>query len=218
MKDIYNGFEIYCTVTGPVQNNVYYVVGSSGKGLIVDPSFDADKIKSMIDNTESTPVAILLTHGHFDHVMSVEELSQNYNIPVIAPVKEKRLLEDPAYNLATKHHLGDLRIYADKFVDDGEVLTDIGVDIKVIATPGHTEGSTCYFIDNGDNGRVLLSGDTLFCGTHGKLSFPTGSMDDMKNSLLEVVFKLPQDTVCYPGHGDKTTINYEIKNNIINYE
>ena len=177
----------------------------TNEGFIVDPGDDELKISANISHIEMKPVAILLTHGHFDHIGAVEKLKKRYNIPVYVSEVEDRLLLDNRANLSAMFGEPTM-VCADKFLRDGERFSIAGFDIKFILTPGHTPGSGCYYIEEE---KVLFSGDTLFHASRGRTDFPGGSEAAIINSIKEKLLKLPGDTDVYPGHMDTTKIDNE---------
>ncbi|WP_455951056.1 MBL fold metallo-hydrolase [Eubacterium sp.] len=186
--------------------NCYLCMNTETKeGFIVDPGDDELKISANISHIEMKPVAILLTHGHFDHIGAVEKLKKRYDIPVYASEVEDRLLLDNRANLSSMFGEPTM-ICADKFLRDGENVNIAGFDIKFILTPGHTPGSGCYYIADEN---VLFSGDTLFHASRGRTDFPGGSEAAIINSIKEKLLKLPGDTDVYPGHMDTTKIDNE---------
>ena len=175
--------------------NCYLCMNTETKeGFIVDPGDDELKISANISHIEMKPVAILLTHGHFDHIGAVEKLKKRYDIPVYASEVEDRLLLDNRANLSSMFGEPTM-ICADKFLRDGENVNIAGFDIKFILTPGHTPGSGCYYIADEN---VLFSGDTLFHASRGRTDFPGGSEAAIINSIKEKLLKLPGDTDVYP--------------------
>lgn len=201
-------------VTGMIDNNVYCVINKDvNECIIIDPSFSHEAIVNIIDESGATPVAILLTHGHFDHIMSVDFLRDKYHIPAIAYADEKELLNDISLNHSDKFGRHRVTVEPNTYVNDGDILNYAGMNIKVIHTPGHTSGSCCFYIEDGSN-PILLSGDTLFHGTHGRTDFETSSYEAMKESLKKL-FELPANTLVLPGHGSSTTIEFEKQHNRI---
>lgn len=186
--------------------NCYLCMNTETKeGYIVDPGDDELKISANVSHIEMKPVAILLTHGHFDHIGAVEKLKKRYDIPVYASEVEDRLLLDNRANLSSMFGEPTM-ICADKFLRDGENVNIAGFDIKFILTPGHTPGSGCYYIADEN---VLFSGDTLFHASRGRTDFPGGSEAAIINSIKEKLLKLPGNTDVYPGHMDTTKIDNE---------
>ena len=161
--------------------NCYLCMNTETKeGFIVDPGDDELKISANVSHIEMKPVAILLTHGHFDHIGAVEKLKKRYDIPVYASEVEDRLLLDNRASLSSMFGEPTM-ICADKFLRDGENVNIAGFDIKFILTPGHTPGSGCYYIADEN---VLFSGDTLFHASRGRTDFPGGSEAAIINSKI----------------------------------
>ena len=197
-------------VVGPVQTNCYFLSNTDTREcVIVDPGEEAGKIADFIEKKELKPIAILLTHGHFDHILAAEEIKKKYNIPIYACAKEEKTLQDPRINL-TAFHMSSYTLKADVYLTDLQVVELAGFSIQMIETPGHTLGSCCYYLK--DEG-VLFSGDTVFCGSVGRTDFPEGSTAAIVNSLHRLLEALPDDTEVYPGHDTSTTIGYEKRYN-----
>lgn len=197
-------------VLGMVSTNVWFLKNKeTGELLIVDPADRADAIERKVQMMEGKPAAILLTHGHFDHILAADSLRKKWEIPIYAMEDERGLLADPAKNLS-----GDwgssCSIQADCWLRDNQEITLAGLKIKVLHTPGHTAGSCCYYlVDEG----VLISGDTLFLGSVGRTDMPTASGRQMIGSIRRLLGELPDDTRVCPGHDDETTIAYEKRYN-----
>lgn len=199
-----------CTV-GPVGTNCYIVYREELKrGVVVDPGDNGGYILNRCRELGVTPEAVVLTHGHFDHILAVDEVRRAFEaVTVYAGEREKKLLEDPGLNLTAQFGSG-AAVKADVFVKDGDVLELAGFQWKVLETPGHTAGSVCFLIEGED---VLISGDTLFAESLGRTDFPTGSSRQIVESIRKKLFVLPDDTMVYPGHGEPTTIGHEKINN-----
>ena len=194
-------------VVGPVQTNCFFLANNK-RCIIVDPGADFEKIVSFINAYEYEPVAIFLTHGHFDHIMAVNELREKYKISVYAAKAESGLLGDESLNCSL--HFGyKYSTKADVLLKDGQWIDVIGMGIKVIYTPGHTAGSCCYYIKDE---KLLLSGDTLFYTSIGRTDLPTGDEKTLLNSL-DLLMKLPEDVRVLSGHGPETHIGFEKANN-----
>ena len=202
--------EIKMMVLGPVQTNCFFLINEDTKELlIIDPADRAQGIIDWIQSEGLKPVAILLTHGHFDHIMAVEGLRKEYQIPMYASKDEVEVLAKPQLNVSTM--MGAyVSMKADELFADGDVLELAGMKLKVISTPGHTIGSVCFYIEEE---KMLISGDTLFEASVGRTDFPTGSSRQLIHSIKTRLFILPEDVNVFPGHGEVTSIAYEKTHN-----
>ncbi|MCD8338338.1 MAG: MBL fold metallo-hydrolase [Lachnospiraceae bacterium] len=201
-----NQLQLETLVLGPVSTNCYLAKNrETGALLIIDPADRADAIARRITGMGAAPEAILLTHGHFDHIGAAMELKKRFGIPICALDKEQEVLSDPVKNLTFWNGSG-YGLTADRYFADGDEATLAGFRIAVLHTPGHTAGSACYYLPEE---KVLFSGDTLFHCSVGRTDFPTGSMGDIHRSLHEKLFLLPDETDVFPGHDAATTIQYE---------
>lgn len=197
----------YCTV-GPLQTNCYLAMNTeTGEVIIIDPGASAAAIMRVILEMGGKPAAILLTHGHFDHVMAVDDLKKHYeDIPVIACLEEKKCFEDPNMNLSADFMNRSCNIQPDRFLKPEEHCTLASFDMVCLHTPGHTPGSCCYYFPAED---VVFSGDTLFRESAGRTDFKGGSSSDMRRSLRRLIDELPPCTDVFPGHDRETTIQHE---------
>lgn len=210
------GMEIKTCVLGGVGTNCYLVYNKATKeAVIVDPADNGPYISEMCTGLGLTPAAILLTHGHFDHIMAAEDVRRAFNIKIYASEIEDAMLSDSGLNLSGGFGGTQIGFHGDELLRDGDILDLIGFQWKVIETPGHTSGSVCYFVPEE---KVVFAGDTLFLRSYGRTDLPTGSMGQIADSIQNKVFALPDDTVVYPGHGDTTSIGYEKRNNPIGFE
>lgn len=197
-------------VLGMVSTNCYFVCNEDSKEvLIIDPADQDLTIERYVEEHGYVPKAILLTHGHFDHILAADKVAKHYGIKIYAYQDELDLMSEPDLNLSTSF-MGPFVVEADVALQDGQKITLAGLDITVIHTPGHTKGSCCYYFA-GEG--ILISGDTLFFESVGRSDFPTGSTGVLLQSIKEKLFVLPDDTKVYPGHGSDTTIGYEKMNN-----
>ena len=193
-------------VVGPVQTNCYVVINEDTKEcFVIDPGASAKQLAERIRKDELTPVAILLTHGHFDHAGAAEELAKEFDVKIYAQEAEKDTLANPQKNVSWMMG-GSETYHADEFLKDEQEVEFAGFKIKVLHTPGHTEGGCYYYIADED---VVFTGDTLFAQSVGRTDFPGGSMSQIVRSIKEKLMVLPDDTTVYPGHGDPTTIETE---------
>lgn len=197
-------------VVGVTATNCYLLINEETREtVVIDPGSDLDVIKSRIDKLDLKPVSILLTHGHFDHIMAANEMSEEYKIDIHASKEEETLLADPKLNCSSMIR-SKYYVEADVLLEDQEVMKMAGLDIKVINTPGHTQGGVSYYIE--EEG-VLFCGDTLFLDSVGRTDFPTGDIRSLNNSIIKHLFTLPTDVKVYPGHGETTSIGHEKENN-----
>lgn len=198
-------------VLGVCATNCYAVVNTDTREtVIIDPADRGTFLVDMYKNQNLKPVAVLLTHGHFDHIAALADIRKAYpDIKVYAGKEEEDVLKRPELNLSGMFG-SVLKEEADTYVDDGEVIELIGTKIKCIHVPGHTKGGTCYFFEDE---KLLYSGDTLFCSSVGRSDFPTGDGHLLLESIEKKLFTLPEDVSVYPGHDSRTTIKREKDNN-----
>ena len=198
-------------VVGPVQTNCYFAVNDDTKEvIIIDPGASAKQLAEKIKEQGLKPVAILLTHGHFDHATGAQEFADEFGgIPIYAYEAEAETLKDPELNASWM--MGQSLIFkADKFLKDEQEIDLAGFHIRVLFTPGHTPGGCCYYFPYED---VLFSGDSLFCMSIGRTDFKKGSMSDLVRAIKEKIMVLPDRTTVYPGHNDITSIENERMHN-----
>ena len=173
--------------------------------LVIDPGASAKKLAEILEKEELKPVAILLTHGHFDHAGGAAELAEHFGIPVYAEEHEKETLENPGLNLSGWEGR-ECTYHADNFLKDEQEIDLAGFHIRVLFTPGHTVGGCCYYFSYQN---VLFSGDTLFAQSIGRTDFPKGSASQLIRGIKEKLMILPDETVVYAGHNENTTIGTE---------
>lgn len=197
-------------ILGMVYTNCYFLKNKeTGELLLIDPAASPEKISEKIEEMQAKPAGILLTHGHYDHILAVEDIRKKYGIKVYACSEEQEMLLDPSVNMSGFFG-GGCSVRPDVLLKDLDVITAAGFSIQMIHTPGHTVGSCCYYIE--EEG-VLFSGDTLFYGSVGRTDFPGGSTAEIVRSLHKLVDSLPEETEVYPGHDASTTIGYEKRYN-----
>lgn len=195
---------------GICQTNCYFVYREGQNDVIlIDPADRGDYIFEALKERGFSVKAILLTHGHFDHIWGSNKLRELSGALIYALDAEKELCSSVKLNVSEQAGRA-YTVEADVYVKDGEELNLVGMPCKVIATPGHTGGSCCYYFEEAG---FLISGDTLFQESVGRTDFPTGSMSAIVRSIKEKLFVLPQEVKVYPGHGESTTIGYEKANN-----
>lgn len=197
-----------CYVVGMIETNCYLIEDeATGLLAVVDPGDRSDELITEIDRRGGKLSYILLTHGHYDHIIGVGELCERYHPIVCASEKELPLIAEPSYNLSKKHGLTIAPFTVDKPLADGETFLLGESEIRFLLTPGHTMGSGCYLVDG-----CIFSGDTLFCTSIGRTDFPTSSMRDMMRSI-DRLKHLEGNYTVYPGHDLFTTLDRERKYN-----
>jgi len=191
---------------GMCQTNCYFLYREGSKEVVfIDPADHGKYLYDKLLENGFTVKAILLTHGHFDHIMGCKELKDLSGAEIYASTPEKVLLNDAFVNVSAQW-AKSYTLDADHYFEDGAELEFGDIKCKVILTPGHTIGSCCFYFE--EDG-ILVSGDTLFCDSVGRTDLPTGSMKKLVASLKEKLFVLPDNVRVYPGHGSSTDIGTE---------
>ena len=190
-------------VLGELRTNCYLIINDKGNCIVIDPADEKDKIISEIKSQNLSLKAILLTHGHFDHIMATNALKKEFDCPVIIGDADEEMLKDDLKNAAALLGMHVEKILADKKVNDKDVLDIDDFRIKVIATPGHTKGSVCYVLE--DN---IFSGDTIFFECVGRTDLYGGDAVKLMTSLKKLK-DLEGEYKIFSGHGRETTLSYE---------
>ena len=195
--------------TGKWRENCYVVHNLSKSGFIIDPGDNYNEIIKYINNYNINILAIINTHAHYDHICAVSTLKDTLQIPFYLHSKDKRLLKSA--NLYRMLFEGKQTITipsVDYFLDNcNKPLQFNDIEVKVIETPGHTDGSVCFQIDN-----YLFTGDTLFEKDIGRVDLPGGNKTELIKSLKQLS-KLPSSMELYPGHGNSNTMQQILENN-----
>lgn len=193
------------TIVSPHGTNMY-LISDNGAGIVIDP---ADGIEKVIDRAASNGITIkhaLVTHSHFDHIGGVAALCRMGATLYMSRTDYELVKFDGGRSLfgAPKE-----AFTPDVYINDGDTLSLIGHEFKIISTPGHTPGGVCFCMD----GEHLFSGDTLFMMSIGRTDFEYGSYEQLSESIVNKLFVLDGNIKVYPGHGDPTTIDHERKYN-----
>lgn len=195
---------------GQVQTNCYLIGNEKTKeAVVIDPADEGAYIAKRLRSLGYELKAILLTHGHFDHITGAEELRSLTGAEIYAYEGEKELLADPKLNCSSiAGHT--VSLIPDKFFKDKDQLELAGFTFEVLFTPGHTSGSVCFYLKSEG---ILFSGDTLFQESVGRSDLPTGNGRRLVKSVNERLLPLGENILVYPGHGEDTTIGYEKRYN-----
>lgn len=203
--------KIEAMVLGDVRTNCYLLINEETKeALVADPADRADVIARKLIDEGLTLKAILLTHGHGDHILAAGDLKKQFGVKVYAAKEEEALLSDAAQNLSKALFGIAVTVKPDILLEDGQEFEAAGIRLRMLHTPGHTPGGCCYYQAEE---KVLFSGDTLFCGSIGRTDFPGGSLSELVRSVKEKLLVLPEDVKVYPGHEEMTTIGHEKRYN-----
>lgn len=206
--------ELLVLTVGPIEENCYFLIGEEDRNTIIfDPGAEADEIKNVIDVNNLHPVAIVLTHAHYDHIGAVNEIREEYRIPLYQSSIEKEWLTDPLLN-GSGGYPGIEPITVDKPADfylDERGPCQIGeftFDIQHI--PGHSPGSLVFIFK--EKGFAIV-GDVIFQGSVGRTDFPYGSHEQLMEGINQYIVPLPGETTLFSGHGNPTTVQAEIDSN-----
>jgi hydroxyacylglutathione hydrolase len=193
---------------GPIGTNCYVVRADTAarEAVVVDPSGDATELRLLLARMGATCAAILVTHGHWDHLLGVPDLAEGSGAPVYMAEGERMLLESPGDY--TPPEIG-LRPYSpDVLLAGGETFDAAGMSFVVHSVPGHSPAHLAYHTD-----ESLFSGDVLFAGSVGRVDLPGGDWDTLLASIRSLVETYPPETTVYPGHGPTTTLGEELARN-----
>ncbi len=197
---------------GPVQTNAYFLWNEQKDCLIIDPGSEADKIFGFVKENKLMPIAILLTHAHYDHIGAVDDVRNMWNIPVYIHKKEQSWLVDPSLNLSDKvPYMEPIRLKEADEIISSEGLLEIGpFKLEIFETPGHSPGSVSYY---SAEEQLVFSGDALFESSIGRTDLPFGNTDTLMKSIHQKLLTLPEETLVLSGHGGETTIGQEMDTN-----
>ncbi len=187
-----------------------YIINEKLEAFIIDPGSNFSKIKAYIKEKKFLVKGVLLTHGHFDHLYSINEVENEFKCDIYIHKIERDFVFNPNLNLSSSLHrpIALKRKIGLKLISHHDEIILGREAIKVLHTPGHTKGGVCYKYK-----RALFSGDTLFKGTVGRSDLPTANKAQLRRSLELIIKECKDNTVVYPGHGHSTTILNEKKEN-----
>ncbi|HBW12885.1 MAG TPA: MBL fold metallo-hydrolase [Proteiniclasticum sp.] len=186
------------TVLGVYQENAYILIDDTTRdALIIDPGDEGESLVRYLESLKINLKAILLTHGHVDHVGAVDAVREAFSVPVYISEIDMKFIEQ------RKMAFGKMK-RADYFLKEGDEFIFSGKKVEIIETPGHSRGSLSYYVDG-----LLFSGDVLFQNSVGRTDLPGGNMEELLYSIKEKLMKLPGETRVFPGHGPETTLAME---------
>lgn len=198
---------------GPLQTNAYILSNKEKECVVFDPGAEGEKLIHLLKHRGLTPVAVLLTHAHFDHIGAVEDMRHEWNIPVYLHENEKSWLKDPSLNgshlfltAGSSISVGD----ADYLLKKEGTVRINSFTFEVFETPGHSPGSVSYYCKDEE---AVFSGDALFAGSIGRTDLPGGNHKQLLASIHHKLLALPENTIVLPGHGPETTIESEMDQN-----
>jgi glyoxylase-like metal-dependent hydrolase (beta-lactamase superfamily II) len=203
--------EVKAIVSMPFGENTYVVWRPDRRdALVIDPGLEPDKILNFLGQNQLSAAAILNTHGHGDHIAGNEEMKRAFpDAPLLIGVNEAALLSDPVQNVSAPFGLPIISPPADRLLREGDLVEHAGFRLEVIDVPGHSPGHIVFFYRGSP--PLLFGGDVLFQGGIGRYDFPNSDGRLLFAGIRDKLFKLPPETVVYPGHGPETTIGREMQ-------
>jgi len=198
-------------VTGPLQENCFVIADENALcGFVIDPGWNPERIDHVLKHYSIANVTILLTHGHFDHISAVGKLREMTGAKAYMSPLDDFLLDSVGGATAMMTGMGGVKGFSiDEPIAEGQVFTAGEITLKALATPGHSPGGISFY----DGKEHVFAGDTIFRDSVGRVDFPQSSGPDLLSSILNVLYKLPDNTIVHCGHGPITTIGYEKKHN-----
>lgn len=196
---------------GPLQTNCYLLLNEHKECLIFDPGGEGNKLLTLLAKEALQPLAILLTHAHFDHIGAVDDVREHFNIPVYLHKNEAKWLLDANLNGSSRFGFDvQAKAPADKLLDAEQTLRIGDFKLQVFETPGHSPGSVSYYSQETE---AVCAGDTLFMESIGRTDLRGGNHNQLLQSIHDKLLTLPENTLVLPGHGPVTSVENEMDSN-----
>jgi len=190
-----------------MQSNCY-IITAGNEAIVIDPGGDAELILDKLNQLQTKLIYIINTHGHIDHIEANKRIKLASGAKILIHKKDAKMLTEPSLNLSAFYYEEAISSPADRLLEDGDEIEIPNLKLKVIHTPGHTQGGICLLGDG-----FIFTGDTLFASGIGRTDFPGGSYKTLIASITKHLLVLADTTVIYPGHGENSTIGKEKLNN-----
>ena len=194
--------------------NAYIIYDETNEAVIIDGAVNSDRemlsLKQFVDNNNLKIKYIINTHGHLDHICGNDRLKKEYNVPILANFKDNELVMNVAREAAMFGFRMNQQSLPDQNIVDGDEIRFGNSVLKVLEVPGHSQGSVALY---SETGNFVVCGDALFCGSIGRTDLPGGSHAQLIDSIRKKLFTLDRNCKVLPGHGESTTIGYEIDTN-----
>lgn len=210
---------ILTTISYSLEENSYIIYSEREKTeqgtpcVVIDPGIDPDTLLGTLHEQKLLPVAILVTHGHYDHIAGIPEVREIWpDCEIWTSHDEAEKLINPHLNLSSMFGFPRTVPVADRIIEAGEEFTVAGLNFQALLVPGHSKGHLVYALKDVQPAKIFV-GDTIFRDSIGRSDFPDGNMIDLVETIKKKIFAFPDDTVLYPGHGPKTTVGQEKKSN-----
>lgn len=202
-------FEVERLTVGPFQENTWYVIQTESRnGILIDPGDESEKIVRLIEETKTTPVAIINTHAHLDHIGAAKQLQDTFDLPFYLHAKDEFLVKQYPQHAAMfgvpMNGIPQVTHFVNEEIDSRNILSIGAFQLQVISTPGHTPGGVSYLVED-----ELFVGDTLFDGSIGRTDLPGGNYNTLMESIVKRLMTLDSDILVHCGHGPDTTIGKE---------
>ncbi|MCJ7843406.1 MBL fold metallo-hydrolase [Lederbergia sp. NSJ-179] len=195
---------------GPLQTNCYLLINPNNECILFDPGDQGKELNEYIMKQELQPLAILMTHAHFDHIGAIDDVRNHWEIPVYLHQLERDWLSNPSLNGSAHYGETITAQPADHLLSAEDSLKIGSFSFELYHTPGHSPGSLSYYVKEA---KAVVAGDTLFAGSIGRTDLPGGDHDQLLSSIHQSLLKLPEETEVLPGHGPITTIQKEMDEN-----